>query len=106
MQLIPIKAVPNQTFIVSLDGQTCQINIYQKSTGLFVDVYINNDLVIAGVLARNLCRIVLGRYLGFSGDLMFIDNQGSSDPIYGGLGDRYVLAYLSASELPSNALYR
>ena len=105
MQLIPIKPVANQTFIVSLDGQTCQINIYQKSTGIFVDVYVDNDLVIAGVLARNLCRIVIGKYLGLSGDLVFIDNQGGSDPYYTGLGDRFVLAYLSASEIPSDALY-
>jgi len=105
MQSIPIKAVANQTLVVALNNQNCQLNVYQKSTGIFVDLYKDNALIIAGVLARNLRLIVMGKYLGFSGDLVFFDNQGTRDPEYSGLGDRYSLFYILASEIPANALY-
>jgi hypothetical protein len=38
-------------------------------------------------------------YLGFIGDLSFTDTQGTSDPVYTGLGSRFVLLYLEASDL-------
>lgn len=100
MRIVPLQPVPNQTLTVSLGNQTCQINVYQKSTGLFLDLYVSNVLIIGGVMCQNLNRIVRDLYLGFVGDLCFIDNQGSSDPAYTGLGAKYSLAYLEASDLP------
>lgn len=99
MEIVPTQAVPNQTLQVSLGGQVCQINIYQKFFGLYLDLYVNNVLIIAGVVCKNLNRIVRSAYLGFIGDLCFIDNQGDTDPTYTGLGTRYSLAYLEASDL-------
>lgn len=99
MLIIPLQPVPNQSVSVLLSDQVCQVNVFQKSWGLFLDLYKNNELVIGGVLCHNLNRIVRSLYLGFSGDLTFIDNQGDTDPVYTGLGDRYSLAYLTAAEL-------
>lgn len=99
MELIPLQAVPNQALTVNLEGQVTQINIYQKALGLFVDVYVDNILIIGGVIAENLNRIVRSIYLGFIGDLAFIDTQGTTDPVYTGLGSRYSLAYITAAEL-------
>ena len=59
-------------------------------------------LIIGGVICENLNRIVRSLYLGFAGDLAFIDNQGSTDPVYTGLGTRYSLAYIEADELLPN----
>lgn len=101
MEIIPLDPVPSQTLTVSLSNQTCQIKVYQKLYGLFLDLSVNNVLIIGGVLCENLNRIVRSLYLGFQGDLLFIDNQGSSDPTFDGLGARYSLAYLSPSDLPS-----
>ncbi|HFX7230513.1 TPA: hypothetical protein ACIFST_000048 [Citrobacter farmeri] len=39
------------------------------------------------------------KYLGFSGDLVFLDNAGQLDPSYEGLGGRFVLYYIEESEL-------
>lgn len=100
MEVIPLIATPSQTVSPSLNGQSTQINVYQKSTGLFCDVYVAGSLIIAGVICRNLNRIVRDLYLGFSGDLMFLDQQGSDDPYYTGLGSRWVLVYLAPSDLP------
>jgi hypothetical protein len=41
-----------------------------------------------------MCR----QYLGFVGNVMFIDTQGSSDPHAAGLGSRFQLVYFSAEE--------
>lgn len=100
-QIIPLQPVPNQVVTVTLANQLCQINVYQKAYGLFVDLYVSNVLIIGGVIAENLNRIVRSLYLGFVGDLAFIDNQGNLDPVYTGLGTRFSLAYIEASELPA-----
>lgn len=99
MQIIPTQAVANQAITVTLGGQSCQINIYQKLYGLFVDLYVLDALIVAGAPALNLNRIVRSTYLGFVGDLIFIDTQGGDDPTDTGLGTRFHLAYLEASEL-------
>lgn len=101
MQVIPIQPLANQAVNVTLAGQNCRINVYQKLYGLFVDLYVDEVLVIAGTPALNLNRIVRSIYLGFVGDLIFIDTQGADDPKYTGLGTRFHLAYLEASELIS-----
>lgn len=101
MNVIPLMAVPSQTVSPSLNGQAVQLNIYQKSTGLYCDVLVSGSPIIYGVICRNLNRIVRDLYLGFSGDLMFLDQEGSSDPNYTGLGTRWVLMYLASSDLPA-----
>lgn len=97
---IPTQPTPNQTMTINLANQVCQIDIYTTYLGLFVDLYVENVLIIGGVIAENLNRIVRSAYLGFVGDLVFNDSQGSLDPVYTGLGSRYQLYYLEASELP------
>lgn len=99
MQNIVIKNVPSQTFNTTLGSQFCTISIYQKSTGLFIDVASNNVPIISGVICRNGVKLIRYPYLKFSGDLVFIDMQGEQDPEYRGLGDRYILIYLDASEV-------
>jgi hypothetical protein len=94
MQIIPLSAVPSQTASVTLAGRSCRMNVYQKSLGLFLDLYQSDSLVIAGVLCLTRVMIVRDSYLGFSGDLVFYDQQGSDDPNYAGLGSRWVLAYV------------
>lgn len=99
MQTIPIQAAANQTLTVQLDGQLCQIDIRDSFFGLEVTLYVNNTVIIAGVLALNLVRIVRDTYLGFSGDLYFVDTQGSDNPTYDELGSRFLLIYCTADEL-------
>lgn len=101
MLIVPLNANPNQMLTVGLDDQACQIAVYQTTKGLFLDLYVNNELIIAGVLCQNLNRIVRSLYLGFSGDLVFYDTQGTSSPAYAGLRSRFFLVYLSPSDLPA-----
>ena len=99
MKLIPINDTYSQSLSVVLSGQNCQINLYQKSTGFYCDVYVNNVLIIGGVICENLNKIVRDVYLGFIGDLMFYDTQGTSDPSSPGLGTRYLFYYLELADL-------
>ncbi|MFJ3048517.1 phage baseplate plug protein [Herbaspirillum chlorophenolicum] len=99
MKTIPLSAVASQTVNVLLGGQNCTIKVFQKSTGLFVDVSVNNVPVVQGVIALNRNLIVRYPYRGFIGDLAFIDTQGAEDPIYTGFGGRFVFMYLEASDL-------
>ncbi|HEY0120658.1 MAG TPA: hypothetical protein VGC14_02665 [Rhizobium sp.] len=99
MLTIPLQAIPNQTVTVTLDDQVCQINLYQCSEAMFIDLLVENSLIVGGVICENQNRIVRSDYLGFSGDIAFVDTQGSDDPIYTGLGTRFFLTYLTAAEL-------
>ena len=99
MQIVPIIDAAAQTLTITLGGQSCRIDLKTRSTGLYCDLYVNDTLIIGGVICRNLARIVISSYLGFVGDLMFSDTQGTSDPSSPGLGTRYLLMYIEASDL-------
>lgn len=112
--IVPLQAVASQTLNITLNNQVCTINVYGKTTyvpsfnpgeiiidppeyininPVFVDLYVNDGLIIAGVLALNQTLIVRDAYLGFIGDLIFWDTQGESDPTIDGLGARFLLTY-------------
>jgi hypothetical protein len=101
MQIVPLTAVPSQSLTVLLNGQTCAINVYQKSTGLFFDLSVQgvtNPLtgmsqLVTAMLCLNGVGLVREAYLGFIGQLVFVDTQGDTDPYYTGLGSRYILTY-------------
>lgn len=99
MRIIPTQAVPSQKITVQLSNQSCTILLNQKTDGMFMDLSVNDVLIIGGVICQNLNRIVRDAYLGFIGDLIFIDTQGRADPYYSGLGSRYSLAYLEVTDL-------
>lgn len=101
-QFIPLQALPNQQLNIQLANQPCTIHVRQNSTGMYLDLYVNNVLIIGGVICLNRVRIVRNAYLGFIGDLAFVDTQPGThpmDPIYTGLGARFQLAYLEAADL-------
>lgn len=99
MRVIPLQAVPSQRITVLLANQNCQIKVYQKTTGVYLDLYINDAPIVTGVVCRDRVALVRDSYLGFVGDLSFFDTQGVADPEYGGIGARYQLVYLEASDL-------
>jgi hypothetical protein len=118
MQVIPLSANPSQTLQVGLNGQQVFLSLYQKTpivdeygvaAGLFLDMTLNGTPVLTGVRCLDRTRLLLDRkYLGFVGDLIFIDVTGTgaptftgAPPYYKGLGTQFVLVYLEASDLAS-----
>lgn len=95
IQTIPITSKAAQTFTIQLNGQNCSINLYQKSTGLYFDMTVNGKTCVNSVLCLNLVGLIREAYYGFSGQLIFFDTQGTSDPTYQYLGTRYKLVYVS-----------
>lgn len=98
MQVVPTQSIPSQNVQCQLGGQAVTIDIYQQAYGLFVDVYVAAELIIAGVLAENLNRIVRNSYLGLLGDFAFLDTQGTSNPVYTELGTRYLLLFFPVGD--------
>ena len=100
MQILPLQALPNQTLTILLAKQLVKLSIYTMVDGnMYMDVFVNHVAIITGVICQNQNRIVRDAYLGFIGDLAFNDTLGSDDPVYSGLGTRYQLFYLSASDV-------
>lgn len=104
MNIVPLQPVPSQTLTVTLGGQAVGLAVYQKGTaadpvGIFVDIYVNNILVLGGVIGLNVVRLKRSGYIPFVGNLAFFDTEGSSDPYYTGLGTRWVLVYGTDAEL-------
>jgi hypothetical protein len=97
MQIVPLQPVPSQIVSAILGGQVCKIAIYQKGAWVFCNLSIDDVLLLGGTICHNRCRIV--REPGFSGDLAFLDTQGTDDPVYTGFGGRFPLAYLTAAEV-------
>jgi hypothetical protein len=96
---IPLLPIASQDLYVSLDQQSCEISVYQKSTGVYLDLSVDGVAAATGILCRDRVRII--RYGGLSGDLMFVDTQGFDDPDYTSLGSRWLLLYLQPSEVRS-----
>ena len=98
MLTVPLQPVAAQVSKVVLGGQNCQIYVYQKPQGVFVDIKADDIEISAGVIARDTAMLVSGKYSRFVGNLFFIDTQGTSDPNSSGLGSRFSLVYLTGSE--------
>lgn len=99
MRAIPLQPLPSQTVQVVLGNQTCQVTVYQLTSGLYTDLLSDGKTIVLGVLGRNIVRIVRDAYLGFAGDLLYYDNQGADDPVYFGLGSRFSLIYIEQADL-------
>ena len=51
---IPLNAIPNQQFTVTLDGQICQIRLYWRYDNLYCDLSgVTNDINSVVVRSRS-----------------------------------------------------
>ena len=94
--VIPLQAIAAQTISVQLGAQQCSINLYQKAQGLFFDLSISGTPIVTSMLCLDRVSLVRQAYLGFIGNLSFVDTQGTNTPYYTGLGSRYILVYFTS----------
>jgi hypothetical protein len=118
MLQIALNAVPSQTLNVTLDGQQCQIAVYQEqpivdeygvAAGLFFDLIVGGVPIVNTVRCLDRTPLLQDRqYLGVSGEFMFLDTLATNGgpptfngapPYYSGLGSQFVLLYLEESDL-------
>lgn len=98
MMTVPVSAVGSQTLETVLSGQSVTLAIYQKGPNLYADISLNGAALVTATICRDRVPLVRRAYLGFIGDLVFVDTQGVNDPTYDGLGSRYLLVYLEAGD--------
>ena len=99
MKTVSIEPLKSQTVSVQLGGQQCQIRLVQRPSAIYLDLTVNGNPIIQGVPCYYGNKIVRYSYLGFRGDLVFLDSAGTSDPQWDGLGIRYPLYYLEEGEI-------
>lgn len=117
--VVPLQPLASQRLSVTLGGQNCAMRVFFRSIQVplpseipteppvygrvepcFLDLYTVDaqgltQQIITGVICQDRNRIVRNGYLGFVGDLAFVDTQGTSDPEIATLGSRYLLTYWS-----------
>lgn len=99
MQTIAIEPKKSQSLSITLSGQLCIIRLIQRESAIYMDLTVNGNPIMQGVPCLYGNKMVGYSYLGFKGDLVFIDNDGQNDPSYEGLGSRYILYYIEEGEL-------
>ena len=99
MKIVPLKPKPSQKVSCLLNNQLCKIAVYQKTTGLYINLLVDDDPIITGRICRDRVRIVGQDYKGFLGDMFFMDFQGKDDPDYTGIGTRFFLCYTLPGEI-------
>lgn len=104
MLTVPLAPVPSQNFNVQLDNQNCQMSVYTLTTGLYMDLSVNNVVIATARILLDGARALQDcQYTAFVGDFILVDTQGEDDPVYTGLGTRWQLVYLEAADLVTYA---
>lgn len=100
MQVIPLEAIPNQSFNIVLNEQNCTIHLYQRGDYLFLDLTVDGTPIRQGAMCLVDIDLINYEFIGFSGYLFFSDLLGKNGiPNYADLNSRYVLFYMTESEL-------
>lgn len=96
MKSIPLSATPSQ----SLQSQVTPDKKANITLRWLADkLYFSLDGVVTNRVCRDRARLLLdAQYHEFGGDFMFVDTQGSGDPVWTGLGARYILVYVNDGE--------
>lgn len=88
LMTIPLQPIPNQSASYLLNGAAYTIDVQSRNDRLYITVH--ND---TGVLLSN--RALLS-YAPVGFGLQLVDTTGTEDPIYSGLGSRWILQGLQA----------
>jgi len=78
--------------IADLQSGACQAKLY-------FDLSVSGKPIVKGMICRDRVKLIRYSYLGFIGDLIFMDTFAKLDPTYDGLGSRYILLYLESSDI-------
>jgi hypothetical protein len=96
VKTIPLSATPSQSFEVQL-APTRLAKITIRTIG--VQLYFTLEGVVTNRICRDRQRLLVdAQYHEFGGDFAFVDTQGAEDPVWTGLGSRFLLVYLDDDE--------
>ncbi|WP_342668196.1 phage baseplate plug family protein [Candidatus Arsenophonus triatominarum] len=100
---IMLSPVKSQRINLTLNGQECTLRLTQHESALYLDLTVKGIPVVQGVPCLHGTRLVRYAWLGFTGDLFFVDTQGQEDPRWHGLGSRWFLFYEDGNVQQKNA---
>lgn len=92
---IPIADERSQRLSVTLGRQEVDIALTMRLGKLYIDVKANRVPVVSGRVCLNKESIVNEAFRPFVGELYFEDLQGNDDPVFGELGKRFVLRWVT-----------
>lgn len=90
---IPLLSVPGQSMQILLNNQNCELSFTQRLTRIFSDLTVDGEVIWKGLLCHDRSPMKHFRTQNFVGNMVFIDGEGTEDPLYTGLGSRYRLYY-------------
>ena len=96
--VISLSPEPSQKLQVILDDQDVELAVVQRGGHVFADVTLNGVLLVEGALCLDRVPILQPETTEFSGNLIFLDLRGTSDPEWQEYGSRFVLLYYTAEE--------
>lgn len=94
IKIIPLDVISDQTFVIDLNGQDCQIHLYLRFRNMYMDFMKDDEILFQGKICLNDVDLITSKTWGFDGQVKFIDTQGSEDPYYTGFGERWFLVYV------------
>ena len=96
---IPLSQTPSQAFQIVLNGQDCNIELLTRGERLYMNLAVDGEDVQNGAVCINQVPIIQIPTSRFSGNMMFVDTLGDTNPSWTGLDGRYQLVYLTQDEL-------
>lgn len=115
MEIITLKQEPIQTVNVTLYQQDVSIKLYQMPSMMYIDVTSDGKVLVLGIPCASFTKLIRYSYLGFQGDLFFVDYDSTAKPIetvmlngveinteapnFSQLGTRFDLYYFSPDDM-------
>lgn len=96
--VISLSAVPSQKLQVVLEDQDVELSILQRGNNVYADITVNGVVLRQGVLCIDRVPLLQPGTTEFSGNLVFIDLWGTSNPQWQEYESRFVLLYYTAAE--------
>lgn len=90
---IPLDALPNQSFSIEIGESDVELEFITRGSFMYMNLKVNEEEKLNGVICLNNTNLLLYPTIGIKGKMYFKDTQGNLDPIYFGLGTRWLLVY-------------
>jgi len=99
MNLIPLQAIPNQSFSVTLEGNLYALTLRTIQNGTYADITLNGNVLITGTRCVVNKPLLPYPYLeGVGGNFAFV-TQNSEYPNYAEFGTTQALYYVTVAEV-------
>ncbi|MBD5417377.1 MAG: hypothetical protein HDR50_06905 [Desulfovibrio sp.] len=100
---LPLEAMVNQEFLVTLGEQDCTIALYQRGASMYLDLNAGGAIICRGAICQPGMGIVQRATMAFAGQLYLLDERSQpmeqQPPQWQGLGTRWKLYWLSPEEV-------